>query len=155
MQHFETLGIIVHDYKLHVHEFQIFRNLSYMCLFAFAFMYLISYNRYSFYVYYYKSAIVLKDILIFIFFMFFYTPQWFVFMDNYSYCSRAPIFCILARFEGIKIFILERIANNKYSNHHQIHHLITYNLNIWFQDHMRKAGDVCFAEVSRDSEGTH
>lgn len=22
-----------------------------------------------------------------------------------------------------------------------------------FQDHMRKAGDVCFAEVSRDSEG--
>jgi len=25
---------------------------------------------------------------------------------------------------------------------------------IWFQDHMRKAGDVCFAEVSRDSEGT-
>lgn len=23
----------------------------------------------------------------------------------------------------------------------------------WFQDHMRKAGDVCFAEVSRDSDG--
>lgn len=39
----------------------------------------------------------------------------------------------------------------KYLNHY---HLIIYVLNIWFQDHMRKAGDVCFAEVSRDSEGT-
>ena len=28
-----------------------------------------------------------------------------------------------------------------------------YNWYIWFQDHMRKAGDVCFAEVTRDGEG--
>lgn len=27
------------------------------------------------------------------------------------------------------------------------------SLVLWLQDHMRKAGDVCFAEVSRDSEG--
>jgi len=44
-----------------------------------------------------------------------------------------------------------KITNYRYSNHQHS----TYNFNIWFQDHMRKAGDVCFAEVSRDSEGTH
>ena len=33
------------------------------------------------------------------------------------------------------------------------YHIVTIVVNE-FQDHMRKAGDVCFAEVSRDADGT-
>jgi hypothetical protein len=70
---------------------------------------------------------------------------------SYSYCSWAPFFCFLARFEGVEIFILTSILQIFF-----FHAAIwpTFLVN-WFQDHMRKAGDVCFAEVSRDSEGMH
>lgn len=52
----------------------------------------------------------------------------------------------MARLEGMEILHTNLYSNIVCANAGNLTHYL-------FQDHMRKAGDVCFAEVSRDSEG--
>ena len=63
-----------------------------------------------------------------------------------SYCAWASIICFMARFEGV-------ITTCFWPCNIFVVYFFLKILKSSFQDHMRKAGDVCFAEVTRDSDG--